>query len=661
MNLPPTGQITAETEGEVVAYLSGLAREARDARQPWESVVELNQNIWAYGEAGIPDPEKLVLNKVQNAIIAAVEIQTREPPQVSLEPIETGEPPLHFWAGPDWYGIQFFGLQPYEVTGTIGEDGTMKPPVPLDPLMAGQIKGLAVPEEVSPGLPPGMIRPEWIVELNDRLVAEVYQQLFDVFWDRSQTDLYIRENLKKTNINGWAWGVYEFDDARLRHVLRNMPILQMYIDPTVNDIAEAAYAGFDLPLDAIAAKAQYPYLIDAIEEAAHTGNPSHHDGSTTWGSTFDRNFQRPMVEFRLFWLRNQVVPLDPAEAVALGEVIETAPAFLDGSSPDGAQDEVGYMLADGQPVAPGDPAWPTRIGTRQITLVANRVVDDRECPFYDIPILHNVNIPLAEDAPWGIGEPMRLLAAQNSANSILRSMTRHAEYFAHPIISMSRSMHESLPKEYHHGTSRPGLTLIVEDEQWNQMGGKVHSIQDPPPLPPALPQLYQMLSGAIDSESGHTDALRGISNSGDSGRKVEMLQAAGTSVMGFKAQRTGDMVKRLANLMLHSLVRRLDLADVRKIVSRYPDHILERIIDRARDIEWNVQVRVQSGTGVQVQKRQLAQMDYQIGAISLETYQEDAGRDPDLENRRISLQLQKQAAAGMVQPAGSEGGQEEAA
>jgi hypothetical protein len=91
------------------------------------------------------------------------------------------------------------------VADWLDENGQPQPPTPLDPLTAGQLKALTVPEEVSPALQPGTIRPEWLIEVSDQTIAEDYQTILDLFWERSNCDLFIRDLLLRTNIQGWTW------------------------------------------------------------------------------------------------------------------------------------------------------------------------------------------------------------------------------------------------------------------------------------------------------------------------------------------------------------------------------------------------------------------------------------------------------------------------
>lgn len=736
--LKPVGQIGEEDQGFHVSYLSSLAREAREAREDVVQAIEDNINVFRFGKAsGSPAEGELVVNEIQNAIISTTQIQTQEPPAASLEPVETGEPPLHFWAGPQDVGLALFGLQVFEVASFIDENGVEQPPTPLDPMVAGQLKALAVPEEVSPALPMGMIRPEWIAEVSDQSTADVYQTVLDIFWERSQSDLFIRQALMDTNIQGTWFGLYEFDDTRLRHTLKAMPFLQVYADATVRDIADMGFFGFDLPVWADEAKTLYPDLAEDIDAEAKEGNPTLVDQNTQYSSTYDRDFQRPHVVLRVFWLRNQMVPLSKEEAIELGEIVEVpmeVPSFVDGTQPevglgddqqelapgdfagngggpgstvsdsregaategrDSGRDNVSpagddtqsgplgvgttqplselpedpagtvcILAATGEPCYPGDPAWPTRIGIRQLVQLGGKIVDDRECEHWDIPVLHNVNIPFPTICPWGQGEPERLKGQQAALNRAINSMVTHGDFHAAPLTTMSQSMYDSLPPQFRDGRIKPGMVIVVPDDQWMASGGKIENVHEPAALSPAHVQLFPLLKQLIDDNSGHTDVMQGKSAAGDSGKKVEMLQSAGSGIAGFKAKRTGDMVARMTHLMLHSLIWRLDVDDLEKIVSKYPRHVLEAIHGRARAIEWNVKVVVQAGAGLQVQKRQLAQMDYAVGAISMQTLQEESGRDPRLEDQRKIIEAQKMAQAGMVQPGQegekSEGGEKKA-
>lgn len=697
--LPPLGAIGEYDHASCTSYLGGLAQESSFARAEWLVMADENLEIYTYGSLNY-DSEKIQVNEIQNAIIAATDLQTRQPPAVTLEPVETGEPPQSFWAGPPQVLAQL---------GVMSQPGQ-----PLDPMLADQLRQMGAN---------GAIKPEWLVDVDDRLIAQTYQTIFDVYWQRSAADRFIRSNLLTTNIQGWTFALYEFDDDEQRHLLRMQSVRQVYIDPTVEDVADAAYVGLDMVLDAEQAKSMYPQLADQIDASAERGLPPRPDSTTDWGQAFDRDFQRPMVVMRVFWLRDQPIPLSADEAIqggrvqevpneiaqipgvagavdplangsaqsALGSSIspmggatepevgnaqvqlngdavplaEDAGAGDGGAEPDvggvaspdvgdpsaGLGGAVSYRLPTGASIAPGDPAWPTRRGIRQITVIADTVVDDRECEHWDIPILHNVNLPLP-GRPWGLGEPFRLQSLQQARSRMLDALVTHCEFFKAPASTMSQSMWDALPAEFRNGAHiKPNMVLVVPDDLYALTGGKVMTIVDPPQTPPALVQMQGILKEEISEQSGHTDVLQGIApSSGMSGKALATLQQGATSLIGFKARRTEDVVRRLANLMLHSLVWRLDAPEVGRIISQYPIDVLQAIMTRARQIEWDVKVEITSGSGeMQAQNKQQAMQERQLGIISMQTTRERMGEDNQQEESRMEAEARKQMAM-MPQP-----------
>lgn len=706
-NLPPVGQITEDAD--VVGYLSALAEEARQARSEWEPMVEDNLTVYVYGQSSGPAEDgKIVVNEIQNAVIAQADVQTQEPIQVNLEPVETGEPPLYFWAGPQDQGIMF-GLIPAEVADWLDpETGTTRPPVPLDEQAAGFLQSIAIPREASPALPPGATRPEWVVELDDKLVTDVYQSVYDVWAARSDVDEIVEENLLDSNVQGWAWLLFEYDENARRFILTHLPITQVYIDPTSRGVQSAAYALVDIPLDAAAARANYPDLIEHIDNEQYVGTPDPIDGNGTWGNAYNRDFKRPMVNLRVAWIRNQQVPLTKEEAIELGvvqEIVEPLPTFVDGSTP-----EVGYgqelsavrgpetpagdlrglgvgaggaaalpgdgglngvhhpdpaaggaaataciLAATGQPVAPGDPDWPTRIGIRQVTQLGKTIVDDRECPFWDFPLLLNVNIPMPGQRPFGIGEPFRLKGVQEAESRTLTGMVEHVDYMAHPTTTMAQTTYDQLCKEYGKAEVGAGTVMVLPDQIFENTKGAPHSITPAPPMSPALPLVFETVKRTIEELSGHTDVMQGRSQAGDSGAKVGMLQQQGSGPMRFKARKTSYMLRRFGKLAVHQL-RHLSVDELMMVVSRYPKHLMERIREKAQRIEWDVKVTVSSGAGQKMTNRQLAGMDLQVGAIGMKSYRERVGLDDALEEQRIESQMQKAARMGMVTAPGQEQG-----
>lgn len=699
--LPDMNQTDDTSQFEKVTYLADLAREASDARQPFEAAVNDNINIFWFGDTSQPGVDEIIVQLSQCAVIACTDIQTKEPPSITLEPVETGEPGEYYWAGPPQAALQLTMpsmdpmtgmmmpplLLPAQVQGqTDPITGEQHPPLQIDPMVAGQLKALAIPEELQPALPPGAIRPEWLVNVCDQTVADTYQTVFDVFWRRSDGDRHVRKDLLDDNIQGWSWMLYGFDDTAKKHDLTHLPITQVYIDPTVSDISEAAYAGIDLPMDAAAAKVRYPELSDEIDEFAVTGSLTAMDGATNLSSIYsDVSFKRPMVFMRIFWIRNQLIPLTPDEAQQTGDVTQqevpdetqappvsddqtaggdASPGMPDGDEPPAAAAvQVGgptppplppmrtalVHSQTGEELTPDHPAWPTKIGIRQLTVLTGkggtgRLVADAESEFFDIPITHNVNIPYPGQRPWGQGEPERLKALQRAASRSLGSMVAHADNFAYPTSTISRSMRDALGPAYAQGKVKPGLTFTIEDELYDRANGNIEIFQYPPPMSQALPDVYETTKAAATEISGHAEVLQGRAQPQvKSGRAIELLQSSASSMIGFKSQRTGDMLTRLAKLELHSLIWRLEVSDIYRIVSKYPVHVLEAICERAKSIDWDITVTVQTGSTMAQQRRAAAESDLQFGMIDRLTYWEDTQRDPQTMERRRLQQMAEDA------------------
>lgn len=650
--LPPLGKIGPDDHSTVVGYLSDLAKQAKDASEAYIELANENRQVYVYGDDPAPADDQLIVNEIRTAIISSTDVQVKDPPQVLLEPVETGEPGEVYWIGPAQIPQQV-------ATGQV-DPATMQPisatvmgaPFGLPPEAIGSTMGpntQPIPEDQAEDIKRQLVtQPQrrWLAEVNDRTLADLYQQVYDVYAQRSRFNRRLRRNVFSTNIDGWALWLYEFDDAQKRHVLTSLSLKQAYLDATAEEVRDMAYVGVDLVLDVDRAKAIYPHLADAIEENAKTGVPQQIDQNTEYGEAVnDVDFKNRVIPLRIFWLRHQPMPWSPANAAAMGMVTEGMASDPVTGEPVGT----GIYTLPGSdvPVTPDSPEWPQRRGIRQITVIAGSVVDDRECEHADIPVLLNQDIPVP-DKPFGLGEPYGLRRMQQARSRVLNAMVRHTEFFQHPLSAMPQSMYDAVRKEYGEARLEPGRTLIVPDDLWMAMGGKIDTTYDPPPLSEAQVQVAGILKNEIIEQSGHAEVLQGRAQANvKSGRAIQLLQEAAASMIGFKSQSTGYMLEDLAELALHSLVWRLDAQDIMQIVSRYPLWVVEKFVLRARAIEWNVSVTVASGNGaVQARKKQEAAADLQLGAISRETYQE-AGH---IDHRREQARMQEEQMEAAAQP-----------
>lgn len=732
--LPPIGMIGPDDHGAVVTFISGLVRECVDARQEWTDQADRNERLYANGADPAPADDEVIANDIQNAVQATTDLQTKEPIAVTLDPVEQGEPPIYYWAGPPAIGLAL-KLAPQQVGPMPGvqADPAAPPPLPVMEEQADAIHeamaagGIPIgPMDPATGLqaqpPMRKVKPAWLVEVCDQTVAEFYQTLFDVYWTRSGTNECLRANLLKTNIEGWSLWLFEFDAEEQRFVIREMSVHQMYIDPTVRDIRFAAYAGGELVLDRDEAIKNYPEFADVIDERAQDGTQRPTDGAGQLGDAYERSFRRNMVRLRIMWIRNQPCPWPSEQAIARGllepreiPILPAAEEFVDPdpmgvadllddvTMPVGEQEQSdgasqtqqpatsddlagvaagpadsgppGDVLHGGEVVAAGDPApapppLPTRTGhflpgtdtevdalhpqyptyrcVRQLTIIDTQVVDDRESEFGGdgIPIVHNVNRPVPQ-RPWGIGEPAVLWKLQKAKGETLTAMVGNAKYFGHPVSTMSESMAAELGSRGETLGMHAGKVYVLGDDLYLQTKGQAQTVVPPPAMPPALSELYPLLGEEVDSISGYSEALQGQAQPNvTSGKQLELQQTAGASIIGFKSARTSDMVERLATLMLHELVWRVDVDQILQVIKRYPRHIVEAFVEWGKKIEWNVKITIASGNGATMrQKKAEAQNDYQLQLISKKTCQERSNIDPRQEDQRQDLEAEKAARA----------------
>lgn len=738
-SLPPLGLIDLSRpdaeRGYAHSFIAGLVAEYRRKAAPWLVIADACYNTFEFGTPdGEPPEDDLVINTIADSVLACVDVQTKEPIRGQLDPVETGEPGEFYWNGPQALGLQL-GLAPEQVAEYVDpQTGDAMYPLPLDEAQADQLQPLVAA---------GYVKPDHLVKVNDALISDTYQLLHDLFWRRSCVDDRVEQHVLWTGVQGWNTPLYEWDDDRKRHVIRDLSIRQTYIDPTVAMIDDAAYAGVDLVIGADQAKRLYPAIADRIDASAAAGQPQTSDG-VYLGEVATQQYERRIVTLRIFWLRDQpclyppliayerglldvrAVPdaaallsaqpptsndyrgrpdagqipvpgaddqateqglrgdvvqgrldaarraqgLDPREPGDLEEAMARevggddadqlrAGAGANAVSPDAEPvgvDENGVPLGTplreayfipgtDEEVTPGDDRWPTYNCLRQITLINEAVVDDRECESWDIPLLHNVNVPL-KGKPFGVGEPYRLWKAQKARTRVLNNIAEHTDFYAKPISFISQSMYDSLVERYQDGAVKGGRTLVAPDDVYQAAGGKLNSVVDPPELSPALMTFEQILEQAIEKSAGHTDVLQGRAQSNvESGKMVEALTMNAASAIGYKSNRSGQSVYRMIRLMLHNLVWRLEVEDVAQVISKYKPGILAVIVERARKLEWDVEVTVSSGNGVvKVRRKQDAREDLAAQAITMETYRERAGID-----HRVEQQREKQAVEDMGQ------------
>ena len=505
--IDPSGQVSAEVEASTIAYvqqidqesyesLNGMPADGNGSVSSWLQLADDSLRIYELGDIDGVTP--VYANDIQTAVIAIADRQSREPVQSSIEPVAVGDKPVVFWVGPSAAARQL-GIDPVYVGGAI------------DPTTGQQHEPPPLPQDYSENLPPELLENDkFFAAVNGELTAEFYQSLFDVTWQRSRLDQWFRSIILQTNIAGWQFALYEFDHDDKKAMMTELSVHQVRMDPTVATLEKAAYAGVWLLVDETWAFRRYPHLKDLIEAESRLGNPlPYGTSSNPLSELMSVNFRRKMLVMQLWWFRNQYVKLSADEAIAGGHVVQTEipieqettdvqeqpetgetgegqpvqggqeDAPEEGQGEDAAAQDVGAgdVLAappepppiptrtalvhaqTGEEIDPTHKDWPTRLALGRMCIINNHVAEWVEEDAWDIPLVHNVCIPVPRK-PWGIGEPYRLLNMQRAYNRVWGSMVDHCDWNAHPPSVISESMHRATMEVYKEAKVKPGVTLI---------------------------------------------------------------------------------------------------------------------------------------------------------------------------------------------------------
>ena len=640
--MKPLGQITDNPQDheDVIGRLDKMAMDSVSVMQPWLDREQESLEIFQFGcPANEYNEHDVGVNEIQSSILATT---PKEPARIELQPVETDDP------------------------GVVVSIPTMAPVV--DP-MTGQ----PVLDEMGA---PMQAPATQDYQVNDLVVKKVYQKLFDVYWQRSRLDEIMRRGRIWTRVKGWQFYLYGFDDDEQVVRLRTLSNAQCYPDRIQEFVKDFAYFGVDEYLDASFAKSLYPHLAEQIEKEATEGEQTTSVGTQPTPQRYKGTFQRPMVCLTTFWLRFERRPMTPEEGTQSGKLSEVG---LPTGGMVGVADEfgqpvldemgmvltepemrTGFALEDGTEVIEGDPAWPTKQVIREIQVLAGTVVADRECEHWDIPILHDVHVPVF-GTPMGMGDPFKLKKLQAAESRMLESMVTYCEVLSQPIRSMPQSVYQATKQEYGKAYIDPSMTIIVPDSTYQMMGGKIDFTANAAPMNAATPQTFSLIKNIISEQSGYTQELKGIaSNPDQSGRQTALLTQNASSLNEFMGRSEEEVLYRLARLILHSLVTRLTMKHVQKVCSKYPEPVLAQIIQKAQSMDWDISVAVSTAGGMLNEaKRAIWQNDLAIGAISLQTYRERVGEDHEEEENRVGLQMEK-ALATQAQ-AGANGPQKDSA
>lgn len=677
----------------VVSKINLMVQESYARQNDWGIYDQQAENfhLYLYGRTTNGAIRRYRMNLIQSACIANAAIQVGDRPKIKINPRESGEPATCFInttlpapIGPMGEDIRN-SVRP-ECFGAHSE--TLQPimPQPLNDDEYGIVKTLyqqsqaARTQAIATGQPEplGLLPDGYLVEVNDFIEAQATQTLFDEKADASNFSRYIVENQLYCGVLGHQFLLVEFDDDEQRFYFRNPENACVYVDPYKTDIRDCQYAVLDEFLGLEEAQSLYPELSAKLEQYAVQGPPTKpgqvpNAMPQPW---YQSNFGRKVVILRTAWIRNQPYPLTPDAAVAAGHVgvydlsasqVPNDPATSLDPQPGAGADQSGA----GEPPAPptglllhtasGDPdfaegpvdhthaKWPVRRGLRQIRMLGSELVDDRECERVNIPLGHNVNIPILY-TPFGQGEPERLEPLQRAYNNTLTDITTHGDFAAFPTNLVPRSVAEAHPQLAQNKYTEPGKTYVVEDRLFTLFNGQPISQLKPGEMPADAWKREQTLFQRFNDGSDQSDVMRGQAPTATSSNAlaVTLTQAAKTSIT-FKSGRLEDMLSYVAKVMIGDIALRLRPEDMAQMVKKYPLQVWyelhRRIQSNAMDVDLSVEIA--SNNSGQQQKNNVIAAAQGGAPISPQSVIEAVGKDPDTEAMQ-TLQWQAKMRAGQA-------------
>lgn len=645
-----------------------LLREAESGRNLSISADQTVQSSWDLGieqyngdqDGGRGSREGIkysTINRTQGAVITDVANSTKNEPKVNISPVDVGDEPI-------WYVSR--KLRTLAQRSIHEETQTQV----LKQLDERQLAGFEpIDDELVQLLIAVFETEDVVVKVNDSLVADAIEQVYKKMIRLAKKQMYVNQNQLTSTTVGTGWLNFQYDDKTHRFKYRNWPIRNVWIDSTEEWIDDAKHVQVEILIDVDDLKKEYPKKKEAIHIAAMTGTlenrrANQHEQSqhiTNRGIEGDRYIQRlasqfenveyvrEMVVVRIFWERGHDYPMRESEALDEGFVIKKRVV----------DDELGdsdvFVLLDDEgnelrPITPDDKGWPQINHIRQVVFMPDApdgILFDGRCPYLDIPLGHNKNIPLI-NSPYGLGEPFRLYDLQTGANEHLTDLRTHFHNYRYRQQIMPQSLLETFKGEAPY--SHPGLVFGLAGEDWDDYMRDRQSFEMPiPDLPNSAVGLFQIYLAELDKTGGNSDVLQGNSPGADSsGRNTLALQAEGKAPIAYKARNQKFMLERLAFIEIDAMVRFLPQIRWEKFLGKYDRGVISAITQKAKSLVYDINVSVSGEDGDEALKLSFLQWAFERGAVDTITLHEMANviKDPQKVMKRLQQQQAGQIPGG---------------
>jgi len=623
------------TGSALAAHIDSLQHESWQARHQYESTWRTNSKFYD-GKQWVSYPPTgsnlnyWTLNFLQNAIINQAAVEIQDEPKIRFTPREHG-------------GATQYFLRPKigrQVKRAVSKSVAGKDVNPVYLYVAGlldveQLDGIApigvdvVEDIIDEGKATESIDESHFDVVNDVITSKALNSMVKWLWDRSNTNYYITQNVILNCIYGCQpLFAGEWNTRKLRFEFENSDIMGVFWDPNPSDADKWAYIILESRRDVNEMQALYPEHGDLIKKSASSGNEVSPHGYRMW--SHEVNFERDMVRVRECYLANHEYEQSLDDAIQRGMVFE---------------DDGEYRLVrDGELVT--EENVPSYYNCRRVMLIGDEVAVDEECDFSEIPVCHNINIPLANQGTYGQGEPERCRDLCTLINSVFTSVGNICRYHQSPSMWMPTDVYDNLSEKGVSPTAGPNKVFHVDSEIYKQYNGQPYSIVPAPTPSPEMFNLLNTLPSLLDKLTGFNEVQQGgVEFANQSGVAIEMLTRNARGSIVIKSKNLERMLQKLARLMYQALLDHVPEAVWSRVIENINPMVIRAIVDQVKSINWDVEVEVVSGKGQTKRfQQQLFSTLNQAGKISDKDLLEMLDiPDPDGKLRAVAEEAIKKA------------------
>lgn len=684
-DLPPIG---GKDNGWMVSLGQQLGTESSVARGPWIQYLNESQSLYLTGrpdgavfDALATFPQRQTINRIQGTINTFTALATRTPSTHTIKSASVNED------GP------WILTKPFTLPAPPQQDPNAPPPQPVT-LPLYQPLDEAVVDQVPPGKR---------ICIDTETVVAYLQTNYDIKRRQSRMDATIREMIHNKQMNGWVMGLFGWDPTTQLSTFDIYEPQQWLPDSIKYDVDKMNYVRLDMVVDAEEAKRRYPAIAKTIDQFA-AKSTQYEPGFTQYAYKYTATaWARPVITLCHIWLRNQEAPMTLAEGLDTGMVVQqeandetgqTQTADATGVSPQPPSDEsqespgmepdtggseiqprneptglprliharTGADLTasfdpQGNPAAKFHADHPHKLVIRHWIQICGTVApgSDVICPQWDIPVWLDKNIPV-QGRPWGSPETERLLSPQNTLNNLWTAANDHVGFFRAPTGFVTADIVSKIKPPFVNGSMEPGKVYVVDNVSAGadgtiKLSDHIFNI-DPPPMPPAIPQLKKDASDEYELVAGNPGVNNGTPPPGvDSGVAIANLQSQSQVSQGFKSMYSEEAIYRMAMLKLFAEIHFQSVDEFMRCNRSVPRVIVEGfIIPYARSMILDMDISLATGGGqVKAQKDAQTRQDFAseggggVPLIDAETAREKLDYDSPEIDRRLKNQREEMA------------------